>query len=103
MSWQLSNEAQFPKCMFVLSLADSVIARHLQSLIKNRTETTMETKLPDSFADYMKKLYSCLTSYGGIERIYQLSISCGPGYMRNHLDNIELNLKQVFFAKMTFG
>ena len=50
------------ECLFVT-------ARQLWKFIQSSTERTEETKIPDWFAAYMRKLHSCFTSCGGIGRI----------------------------------
>ena len=69
MSCKLNNEVQFPMWVFVPSMLDCITARPFWSLTQSSTERTKDTNLPDWFAEYIRRLYSCLTSCGGIEGI----------------------------------
>ena len=84
------------ECFFP-SLVDCTTARHLWRLIQNRTGRTKETKLPHWFADYMRRLQSCLTIAAGVlSKLFRPSILCDPGYVRSLFTYVEPNLKQVF-------
>ena len=46
-------------------------------------------------------LYRRKLAVAVLNEFVQPSILCGPMYVKSHLGNIEPNLNQVFFAKMT--
>ena len=60
---------ELPKWIFVPLLLDCVTARYWWSFIQNSTERKNKTKIPDWFANYMRRLHSSLTSCVGFERI----------------------------------
>lgn len=70
LSWKLKNENQFPKRMFASSLVTCLEARNFWTLIDSRNEKAKDNKLPNGFANYLRKLHSCPASSGGIERIF---------------------------------
>ena len=85
--------------MFVLSMLDCKTARHLWSFIQSSTGRAKETKLPDWFADHMKRLLSYIFSCGDIEHFcstFNFVVPL-PLYVVSHLGNPEPNLKPVFF------
>ena len=85
--------------MFV-PLLHNTTRRNLRSFIQSSTERKNETKLPDLFADCMRRLHSSLTiAVAVLSEFVQPLILCGPGYLLSHLDNLEPNLNEVLFTK----
>ena len=99
MRWKLKNEIQCPNVRsesFFPSLVDCLTARHLWSLIQNRTGRTKETKLQNDLLTTWEGCIQVSLAAVVLSEFFLLRF-CGPGYVRSHFSYLVTNLKQVFF------